>query len=232
MHHSTQRGWRFTFKRMFDFGFACCGLILLSPVFIAASLLVWLSMGGPVLFSQRRPGRFAKPFELFKFRTMADLRDSEGKLLRDADRLTRVGLWLRATSVDELPQLWCVCRGDMSLVGPRPLLMDYLPRYSTDQARRHDVLPGITGWSQVQGRNALSWEEKLAFDVWYVDHWSLLLDVKILFVTVRTVFYRDGISNASHATMPEFLGMRNAAGKKSDARENAGQQNPFRAPGA
>jgi sugar transferase EpsL len=206
LQHSTQRGWRFGFKRVFDSITALCGLAVLSPLFIVVSLLVWLSMGRPVLFRQRRPGRFQKPFELLKFRTMAESRDSDGKLLPDAERLTRVGRWLRATSIDELPQLWNVFRGDMSLVGPRPLLMEYLPRYTPEQLRRHEVLPGITGWAQINGRNALTWEEKFALDAWYVDNWNLLLDLRILAKTLRLVLKRDGISSRGHATMPEFMG--------------------------
>lgn len=200
-----QSGWRLWIKRLFDRGAALCGLVVLSPLFIVASLLVWLSMRRPVLFRQRRPGRFGSPFTLFKFRTMSERRDKSGKLLSDADRLTRVGRFLRATSLDELPQLWNVLRGDISLVGPRPLLMEYMPRYSSEQARRHDVLPGITGWAQINGRNALSWEEKFSLDVWYVENWSLRLDFSILATTLLRVLKRDGISNQGHATMPEFI---------------------------
>lgn len=201
-----QSGWRFWIKTAFDRGAALCGLILLSPVFIGVSALVGLSMGFPVLFRQQRPGRFAKPFRLLKFRTMLERRDASGKLLPDAVRLTQVGRVLRATSMDELPQLWNVLRGDLSLVGPRPLLMEYLPRYSAEQAQRHDVMPGITGWAQINGRNALTWAEKFTLDTWYVDHWSLSLDIKILVMTAWRVLRRDGISRAGHATMPEFHG--------------------------
>jgi lipopolysaccharide/colanic/teichoic acid biosynthesis glycosyltransferase/glycosyltransferase involved in cell wall biosynthesis len=201
-----QNGWRFWIKTGFDRGAALCGLIILSPAFIAISVLVWLSMGRPIVFRQQRPGKFAKPFELLKFRTMAERRDADGKLLPDAERLTRVGRLLRTTSLDELPQLWNVLRGDISFVGPRPLLMEYLPRYSPEQAHRHDVMPGITGWAQINGRNALNWEEKFALDTWYVDHWSLWLDLKILSITVPRVLRCDGISNQDHATMPEFKG--------------------------
>jgi lipopolysaccharide/colanic/teichoic acid biosynthesis glycosyltransferase len=194
LQHSTQRGWRFGFKRVFD------------------------SIGRPVLFRQRRPGRFQKPFELLKFRTMADARDSNGKLLPDADRLTRVGRLLRATSVDELPQLWNVLRGDMSLVGPRPLLMEYLPRYTPEQRRRHEVLPGITGWAQINGRNAIDWEEKFSMDTWYVDHWSLWLDVKILCGTALRVLKREGISSQDCSTMPEFMGPGGASDIRNEPR--------------
>jgi lipopolysaccharide/colanic/teichoic acid biosynthesis glycosyltransferase/glycosyltransferase involved in cell wall biosynthesis len=200
-----QSGWRFWIKTAFDRGAALCGLIILSPVFIAVSVLVWLSMGRPVLFRQQRPGRFAKPFSLLKFRTMWERCDASGKLLPDADRLTRIGRLLRATSLDELPQLWNVLRGDISLVGPRPLLMEYLTRYSLEQARRHDVMPGITGWAQINGRNALTWEEKFALDTWYVENWSLMLDLSILAMTLWRVLKRDGISSQGHATMPEFF---------------------------
>jgi sugar transferase EpsL len=173
-------------------------------------------MGRPVLFRQRRPGRFQKPFELFKFRTMAESRDSDGKLLPDADRLTRVGQLLRATSIDELPQLWNVLRGDMSLVGPRPLLMKYLDRYTSEQVRRHDVLPGITGWAQINGRNAIGWEEKFSMDTWYVDHWSIWLDVKILCGTALRVLRREGISNQDCSTMPEFMGLGTASDTRNE----------------
>jgi lipopolysaccharide/colanic/teichoic acid biosynthesis glycosyltransferase len=203
---TSQNGWRLWIKRAFDSIAALCGLIVLSPVFIAVSVLVWLSMGRPIVFRQQRPGKFAKLFCLLKFRTMSTQCDARGKLLSDADRLTRVGRLLRATSLDELPQLWNVLRGDISLVGPRPLLMEYLPRYSTEQARRHCVIPGITGWAQINGRNALTWEEKFALDVWYVDNWSLWLDAMVLYKTIVSVLRREGIANAGHATMPGFEG--------------------------
>jgi len=173
-------------------------------VLIVVSILVWLSMGRPILFRQRRPGRFAKPFLLLKFRTMSERRDANGDLLPDADRLTRVGRLLRATSLDELPQLWNVLRGDISLVGPRPLLMEYLSRYSPEQARRHDVMPGITGWAQINGRNALAWQEKFAHDTWYVDNWSLNLDLRILLLTFKYSLRRKGIFSSGHVTMPQF----------------------------
>jgi lipopolysaccharide/colanic/teichoic acid biosynthesis glycosyltransferase len=200
-----QRGWRLFIKTAFDRSAALCGIILVLPLFICASVLVWLSMGRPILFRQQRPGRFAKPFWLLKFRTMSDRREASGDLLPDAVRLTRVGRLLRATSLDELPQLWNVLRGDISLVGPRPLLMEYLPRYSPEQARRHEVMPGITGWSQINGRNALAWQEKFALDTWYVDNWSLRLDFSILAKTLWLVLKREGISSQGYATMPEFL---------------------------
>jgi lipopolysaccharide/colanic/teichoic acid biosynthesis glycosyltransferase len=218
LKHPTQHGWRFVIKRTFDRSAALCGLIILSPVFIAVSVLVWLSMGRPIVFRQQRPGRFAKPFMLLKFRTMSERRDADGKLLHDTDRLTRVGRLLRATSFDELPQLWNVLRGDISLVGPRPLLMQYLPRYSAEQARRHDVMPGITGWAQINGRNALTWEEKFALDIWYVDNWSMMLDLRILSMTVLRVLRRDGISNQDHATMPEFMGLSAITGVRNEQR--------------
>jgi lipopolysaccharide/colanic/teichoic acid biosynthesis glycosyltransferase len=202
----SQRGWRLWIKTVFDRCAACCGLIVLSPLYVGAGLLVWLSMGSPILFRQKRPGRFGKPFTLLKFCTMTQQRDANGQLLPDEDRLTLVGRMLRATSVDELPQLWNVLCGDISLVGPRPLLMEYLRQYSPEQARRHDVMPGITGWAQINGRNALTWEQKFAHDVSYVDNWSLRLDALILMKTAVAVLRRTGIANAGHATMPRFKG--------------------------
>jgi lipopolysaccharide/colanic/teichoic acid biosynthesis glycosyltransferase len=167
---------------------------------------VRVALGAPVLFRQRRPGRDGRPFTLVKFRTMRDAVDANGRALEDAARLTRFGSLLRATSLDELPELWNVLRGDMSLVGPRPLLMEYLPRYTATQQRRHDVRPGITGWAQVNGRNATSWEERLAQDVWYVEHQSFALDLRILLRTVRQVVIADGVAQAGHVTMPRFTG--------------------------
>ena len=213
-----QSGWRLWIKMLVDRSAALCGLVVLSPLFIIASLLVWLSMGRPLLFRQQRPGRFGRPFMLFKFRTMSERRDASGNLLADADRLTRTGRLLRATSLDELPQLWNVLRGEMSLVGPRPLLMHYLARYLPEQMRRHDVMPGITGWAQVNGRNAIGWEEKLSMDTWYVDHWSLWMDMKILAMTVLRVVGREGISNRDYATMPEFMGLTAATDGRSERR--------------
>ncbi len=206
-----QTGWRFGIKCIFDRGVALCGLIVLSPLLIAVGVLVRLSIGSPILFCQQRPGRFATPFMVFKFRTMSERRDASGNLLPDAERLTRVGRLLRTTSLDELPQLWNVLRGDISLVGPRPLLMEYLPRYSPEQARRHEVMPGITGWAQTNGRNSLSWEEKFRLDTWYVENWSLRLDVLILLKTAVSVVKRDGIANSGHATMPGFKGTFNGS---------------------
>ena len=195
-------------KRTFDIVLSLLGLIVLSPLLVIVALLVRWQMGSPVLFRQTRPGLHGKPFEMIKFRTMRDAVDAQGKPLPDSERLTRLGRSLRATSIDELPELWNVLKGDMSLVGPRPLLMEYLPLYSTEQARRHEVRPGITGWAQVNGRNAISWEEKFALDVWYVDNRSLWLDLKVLWLTVLKVVSRQGISAAGEATMPKFTGPR------------------------
>ncbi len=203
---TRQRGWRFGIKRVFDRSVALCGLIVLSPVLIIVSVLVLLSMGRPILFRQQRPGRFGKPFWLFKFRTMLEWRDADGKLLPDKDRLTHAGRMLRAASLDELPQLWNVLHGDLSLVGPRPLMMQYLPRYSPEQARRHDAMPGITGWAQINGRNLLSWDDKFLLDIWYEENWSLMLDLRILAITFLRVLKRDGILSQGHVTMPEFMG--------------------------
>jgi lipopolysaccharide/colanic/teichoic acid biosynthesis glycosyltransferase len=201
-----QRGWRLGVKRVLDVCAAAVGLVLVSPLLAVVALALRVRQGGPVLFHQQRPGLGGRPFELLKFRTMLDAVGSDGRPLPDAERLTPIGRFLRATSLDELPQLWNVLRGDVSLVGPRPLLMQYLPRYSAEQARRHDVLPGITGWAQVNGRNAISWEQKFTLDVWYVDNWSLALDLQILLMTAARVLSRSGISQGGHATMPEFMG--------------------------
>ncbi|ATB43171.1 hypothetical protein CYFUS_008651 [Cystobacter fuscus] len=201
-----QNGAGLFLKRCIDRLAAAVGLVCLSPVMAMTALAIRTTMGGPVLFRQMRPGRGGRTFQLVKFRTMLDALDADGQPLPDEQRLTRVGKFLRATSLDELPQLWNVLRGDMSLVGPRPLLVEYLPRYSAEQARRHDVLPGITGWAQVNGRNALGWEERFQLDVWYVDHWSLALDTRILALTVLRVVQRQGISHAGDATMFKFLG--------------------------
>jgi lipopolysaccharide/colanic/teichoic acid biosynthesis glycosyltransferase/glycosyltransferase involved in cell wall biosynthesis len=206
-----QRGWRGGVKRAMDVLCAGAMLVLASPALAVVALLIRLTLGKPVLFRQIRPGRHEQPFTLIKFRTMSDRRDLDGKMLPDAGRLTRIGRLLRATSLDELPQLWNVLRGDISLVGPRPLLMEYLPRYSPEQARRHDVMPGITGWAQVNGRNGIDWEKKFEHDVWYVDHWSLWLDIRILTMTIWKVLCRQGISSANQATMPEFKGSRHSA---------------------
>lgn len=195
-------------KRLIDIVAASTALVLLSPVIAAVAVAVRLRLGSPVLFRQQRPGLHGRPFTLIKFRTMLDAHGADGEPLPDAERLPRFGRWLRSTSLDELPELWNVLRGDMSLVGPRPLLMHYLPLYSPEQARRHDVRPGLTGWAQINGRNALSWDEKFALDLWYVDHWSLRLDLKILATSFIHVFSRRGISAEGSATMPEFTGSR------------------------
>jgi lipopolysaccharide/colanic/teichoic acid biosynthesis glycosyltransferase len=195
-------------KRLLDFLVASVMLILLAPVMLAVALLVRRDTGGPVLYRQTRPGLHGKPFELVKFRTMRDACDASGRSLPDAERITPLGHFLRSSSLDELPELWNVLKGEMSLVGPRPLLMEYLPLYSTEQARRHEVRPGLTGWAQVNGRNALSWEERFALDVWYVDHHSFWLDLRILARTVGQVLAREGISAQGEATMPKFTGRR------------------------
>ncbi len=195
-------------KRLADSGMAAVALVLLWPVLLALTVLVRIQHGSPILFRQTRPGLHGRPFQLIKFRTMRDAFDAQGRPLPDAERLTRLGRWLRATSLDELPELWNVLRGDMSLVGPRPLLMEYLPLYSAEQARRHEVKPGITGWAQVNGRNSLSWEEKFELDVWYVEHRSFWLDLKIIALTMKKVLLREGISAQGEATMPEFKGTK------------------------
>lgn len=194
------------FKRVFDVISALVGLILLSPLLLVVAVMVRLKLGSPVLFRHQRPGLHGKSFELIKFRTMTDERDENGKLLPDSERLPAFGRFLRSTSMDELPELFCVLKGDMSLVGPRPLMMKYLPRYSAEQARRHEVKPGITGWSQVNGRNASSWERKLELDVWYVDHRNLWLDFKIILMTLMAVIKREGINQPGEATASEFMG--------------------------
>ncbi|MGF6348653.1 sugar transferase [Variovorax sp. W2I14] len=193
-------------KRFFDIVLACVALLLLGIPLLFLTWQVRRKLGSPAFFRQTRPGMQGRPFNMVKFRTMTDARGADGALLPDADRLTPFGRFLRASSLDELPELWNVLKGDMSLVGPRPLLMDYLPLYSTEQSRRHEVRPGITGWAQINGRNALSWDEKFKLDVWYVDNRSLWLDIKILWLTVRKVLVRDGISAAGEATMPRFVG--------------------------
>ncbi len=195
-------------KRLLDFIVAFFALLVLSPLFLVLIMLIRFKLGGPVLFQQIRPGLAGKPFTMVKFRTMLNAADAEGNQLPDAFRLTRFGKILRSTSLDELPGLVNVLKGDMSLVGPRPLLMEYLPLYSKEQARRHEVRPGITGWAQINGRNAISWEEKFKLDVWYVDNRSLWLDIKILLLTVKKVFVREGISAAGEATMSKFTGSR------------------------
>ena len=193
-------------KRLIDIFVASSGLIMLSPVLAILALLVSRKLGSPVLFRQVRPGKGGKPFQMMKFRTMTDERGADGELLPDEQRLTPFGQFLRSTSLDELPGLISVLKGDMSLVGPRPLLVEYLPLYSPEQARRHDVRPGITGWAQVNGRNALSWDERFKLDVWYVDNQSFWLDIKILFLTVWKVVKRDGIAAEGEVTMSKFTG--------------------------
>nr|WP_255461668.1 sugar transferase [Alcanivorax xiamenensis] len=200
-------------KRTFDFLASAAGLLVLSPVLLVLAIMIRSKLGSPILFTQERPGLDGKPFKMMKFRTMTDERDEEGDLLPDEARLTRFGAFLRSTSLDELPELINVLKGDMSLVGPRPLLMEYLPLYSERQYRRHEVRPGITGWAQINGRNALSWDEKFELDVWYVENRSLWLDIKILFLTVLKVVKRDGISHGEEATMPKFTGSGDKAGK-------------------
>jgi sugar transferase EpsL len=195
-------------KRLLDLVIASIAIVLLSPALALVALAVRVAIGSPVLFRQRRPGLGGRPFELLKFRTMAEAVDAEGRLLPDERRLGRVGAILRELSLDELPELLNVIRGEMSLVGPRPLLMQYLDRYTPFQARRHEVKPGITGWAQINGRNATSWDERFALDVYYVDHRSLSLDLKILLITIRKVLAREGIAQPGHATMPEFTGRR------------------------
>ncbi len=193
-------------KRIFDFTASLCALILLSPIIALVAWRIRKNLGSPVLFRQTRPGLHGKPFEMVKFRTMKDAVDSHGNPLPDSERMTSFGDKLRNSSLDELPELWNVLKGDMSLVGPRPLLMQYLPLYSKEQARRHEVRPGVTGWAQINGRNAISWEEKFKLDVWYVDNRNLLLDIKILFLTVKKVFVKEGISADGHVTIEPFTG--------------------------
>ena len=195
-------------KRLFDLLLSLAGLLVLALPLLLLWVLVHRKLGSPVLFRQVRPGLHGRPFMMVKFRTMTDARGPDGELLPDAVRLTPFGRFLRATSLDELPELWNVLKGDMSLVGPRPLLMEYLPLYSPEQVRRHEVRPGITGWAQVNGRNAISWEAKFKLDVWYVDHRSLWLDIKILWLTIKKVLVREGISAAGEATMGKFTGSK------------------------
>jgi lipopolysaccharide/colanic/teichoic acid biosynthesis glycosyltransferase len=203
---NRQRGIQRVLKSAFDRVFAAVLIVVLSPLLLATAFVVRVAIGTPVLFRQERPGRGGRIFELLKFRTMTNARDASGALLPDAQRLTRAGRFLRAWSLDELPQLFNIVRGDFSFVGPRPLLVQYLDRYTPEQMRRHDVMPGITGWAQINGRNAISWEQKFALDLWYVDHWSLALDFRILLATIPYVLRRHGISQAGEATMPEFMG--------------------------
>jgi lipopolysaccharide/colanic/teichoic acid biosynthesis glycosyltransferase len=201
-----------TLKRTMDLTLSVAALLLLAPVMGLVAGLIFFKMGSPVLFTQERPGEGGRPFRVYKFRTMSEAFDGNGQSLPDAQRLTALGVLLRKLSVDELPQLLNVLKGDMSLVGPRPLLMEYLPLYSAEQARRHEVRPGITGWAQVNGRNALSWDDKFRLDVWYVDNQNIWLDIKILFMTVRKVLMRDGIAAQGEVTMPRFTGNKNSEG--------------------
>lgn len=210
------------FKRGLDIFGASTALLLFSPVMLLVTLAVRFRMGSPVLFRQQRPGKDGKPFDMLKFRTMKDDVDARGNPLPDAQRLTRLGRFLRKTSLDELPELFNVLRGDMSLVGPRPLLMQYLPLYTPEQARRHEVRPGITGWAQVNGRNNTTWEKRFEHDLWYVENLSALLDLKILFLTVRAVLCRDGINAEGHATMPEFRG---SSSRNTQNAQNSGSEN-------
>ena len=198
----------FFVKRFFDIIVSAVGLVLLFPLFVLLTVLVRINLGSPVFFRQERPGLNEKIFRLYKFRSMKNAIDRDGNELPDAERLSKFGALLRASSLDELPELFNVLKGEMSLVGPRPLLVKYLPLYTEEQHRRHDVLPGITGWAQVNGRNAISWEEKFRLDIWYVDHWSPWLDLKILFMTMKKVFIREGISAENQATIEEFHGTK------------------------
>ena len=195
-------------KRLFDIAAAACALLVLAFPLLVVIWMVRRKLGSPVFFTQVRPGLHGKPFEMVKFRTMTDARGPDGELLPDAVRLTPFGRFLRATSLDELPELWNVLKGDMSLVGPRPLLMEYLPLYSPEQARRHEVLPGITGWAQINGRNAIDWDTKFNLDIWYVDNRGFLLDLKIIFLTIKKVIKRDGINSAEDIPMPMFTGSK------------------------
>ncbi|MBN1538088.1 MAG: sugar transferase [Anaerolineales bacterium] len=193
-------------KRVFDLAFTIPLIVVISPIILVIAVLIWLVDGRPILFKQTRPGYHGRLFKNYKFRTMTIRRDTQGNLLPDEQRITRLGNFLRSTSLDELPEFFNVLRGDMSVVGPRPLLVQYLDRYNPEQARRHEVLPGITGWAQVNGRNALSWEDKFRLDVWYVDNWSMRLDVKIIGMTIIQALKREGISQPGHATAEEFMG--------------------------
>ena len=202
-------------KRLFDFLASLIALIILSPIIALIAWKIRKNLGSPVLFRQTRPGLNGKPFEMMKFRTMKDALDQQGNPLPDSERMTPLGDKLRNSSLDELPELWNVLKGEMSLVGPRPLLMQYLPLYSKEQSRRHDVRPGVTGWAQINGRNAISWEEKFALDVWYVDNRTFWLDIKIIFMTVKKVFGKEGISADGHVTIEPFTGSKELGGRKS-----------------
>lgn len=196
-------------KRFFDVIICVAALLIMSPLLTVLMILTWLLMKNPIFFKQTRPGLHSKPFQLIKFRTMTETRSKEGNLLPDAERLTTYGRFLRSTSLDELPELFNVLKGEMSLVGPRPLLIQYLDRYTPDQARRHEVKPGITGWAQVNGRNAITWEEKFKLDVWYVDNRSMWLDIKIIGMTIMKILKREGVNEPGQATMTEFMGSSN-----------------------
>ena len=201
--------WSEKMKRLFDFLVALCAILTLLPVIVIVAVLIRFKLGSPILFTQDRPGLNGQIFKMMKFRTMLDGKDKHGNLLPDDERMTPFGAFLRSTSLDELPGLFNVLKGDMSLVGPRPLLVQYLPLYSNEQARRHNVRPGITGWAQVNGRNTISWDEKFKLDVWYVDNQSFWLDIKILLLTVKKVFVREGISADGHVTIEPFKGSNN-----------------------
>jgi sugar transferase EpsL len=194
-------------KRLLDLLITIPGLLLISPILLVITFIVWMKMGPPAIFKQVRPGYKGRLFSVYKYRTMTEDTDDEGNLLSDEVRMTKLGRWLRSFSLDELPELLNVIRGEMSLVGPRPLLVQYLERYSPEQARRHNVVPGITGWAQVNGRNTLSWEDKFRYDVWYVDNWSFRLDVRILIRTIRVWLTREGISHPGMPTAEEFFGL-------------------------
>lgn len=211
-------------KRIFDLLLTIPGLILISPLILIITTLVRIFHGTPILFKHVRPGYQGEPFVLYKFRTMTNKRDPQGSLLSDEERLTPFGEFLRSTSLDELPELFNVLRGEMSLVGPRPLLMQYLDRYSPEQARRQDVVPGITGWAQINGRNNISWEIKFELDVWYVDHWSLWLDLKILARTLLKVLKREGITEPGNATAQEFMGTKKHLGKHIEQKMSEGEK--------
>lgn len=203
-------------KRLIDVFVALAGLIVLSPILLVTAVIVRWKLGGPVIFKQQRPGLGGEGFLIYKFRTMTDARDENGALLQDSERLPAFGKVLRSSSLDELPELICVLKGDMSIIGPRPLMMKYLPRYTPQQMRRHEVKPGITGWAQVNGRNAISWEEKFELDVWYVDNWNLWIDFKILLKSISLVFQREGITQEGHVSAEEFMG--------TDARKDVGSE--------
>jgi len=202
----TNRKVQLLVKRLFDVIVAAVGLILLSPLMLVLAIFVIVKNGSPILFRQTRPGLFGRLFTIYKFRTMTDAADSQGKPLSDSERLTSFGRFLRSTSFDELPELFNVLKGDMSIVGPRPLMTKYLDRYTPEQARRHNVKPGITGWAQINGRNTVTWEDKFKLDVWYVDNWNLLIDLKIILKTVFLVLKREGVSQMNRATVDEFMG--------------------------